>query len=342
MESNTKTILSRETIEIIMRKHFGKGVHVDTVTLLTDGWFNAVYIVSFSGQGAKGYKELVLKTGVQDYKYVLSYEKNIMHAEVFVYSVLQETIVPVPKILVQDFSKGLVDFDYFIMKKLQGDNWMNVSEKISLHNEQKLVAEIGQYAATLHNIKGNYFGYIKEDEKFQFRDWRSAFQAMVHMLIEDGRKDGVGLPYDEILDAFEPLWWILNEIKEPCLVNFDMWKKNIMLGERDGQYFVEAIIDHERAFYGDPYAEFISIQTICGEVEHNKVFQDNYSLISGKAFSFTRNDKIRMFMYDIYLALLMGVEVYRYNEKDTIEMLEYCNSKLLNDLAELKRFLSNR
>ncbi|WP_040948988.1 phosphotransferase [Gorillibacterium massiliense] len=341
MKSNTKSIFPRGTIEMIMREHFGKDVVLDTITEITDGWFNAIYILSFAGQGARGYKELVLKTGVQDSKYILSYEKNIMRAEILVYSLLEDTIVPVPKIVVQDLSKSLVDCDYFIMEKLQGDNWMNLDDTISVDNQEKLIGEIARYTASIHNIKGSYFGYLKDDKEYQFTDWRSAFQGMVHMMIRDGLKGGVDLPYDSILAAFEPLWEILNEVKEPSLVNFDMWKKNIMLAEKDGEYYIDGIIDHERAFYGDPYAEFISSQTICGDVEHNKVFKENYSFISGKPFTYTRNDKLRYFMYNMYLSLLMGVEVYRYNEEDTKQMLEHCKSRIANDLAELKDFLEN-
>ncbi|TCN20500.1 phosphotransferase [Mesobacillus foraminis] len=341
MNSNTKSHFPRETIEMIIRENFGKDIAVDTITELTDGWFNAVYILSFVGQGVRGFKEVVIKTGVQESKYVLSYEKNIMHAEILVYSLLQDTIVPVPKILVHDFSKSLVDCDYFIMEKLQGENWMKVDEKITPENKEKLIADIARYTAALHNIKGGYFGYIRNDKEFQFSDWRSAFQNMVHIAIRDGRKGGVDLPYDSILEAFEPLWEILNEVKEPCLVNFDIWKMNIMLAEKDGEYYIDGIIDHERAFYGDPYAEFISLQNICGDVEHNNVFKENYSLLSGKPFTFTRNNKLRFYMYKIYLSLLMGVEVYRYNEEDTKRMLKDCNKKIANSLAELKEYLEN-
>jgi len=339
MISNTKSILSRETIEMIVSENFGKEVVVDTITELTEGWFNAVYILSFAGQGVQGYNELVLKTGVQESKYVLSYERDIMRAEVFIYSLLEETIVPTPKVIVHDFSKSLVDCDYFFMEKLRGSNWMKLDEVISPENKEKLIAELARYTATLHSIKGNHFGYLKEDKNFQFPDWSSGFKVMMSILIQDGRDGGLDLPYDAIMTAFEPLWEILNEVTEPCLVNFDMWKKNIMLVEKDGEYVIDGMIDHERAFYGDPYAEFISSETICGDVRDNKIFTENYSLITGKPLTFTRNDTIRLRMYKIYLTLLMGVEVYRYNEEETKQRLEYCNQKIVSDLIELNDFL---
>ncbi|GEM_PF-384449 len=341
MLSNTKSILSRETIEMIVRENFGKDVVVEDITELTEGWFNAIYVLSFAGQGILGYTELVLKTGVQSSKYVLSYEQDIMRAEILVYSLLEDTIVPIPKIITKDFSKLLVDFDYCFMEKLQGNNWMKLDDQITPENKEKLIAELARYTAALHNVKGDFFGYLKEDKKFQFPNWSSAFKGMMNSIIQDGREQGLDLPYDAIMSAFEPLWEILNEVTVPSLVNFDMWSKNIMLAEKEGEYYIDAMIDHERAFFGDPYAEFIYSATICGDILNSQTFMENYSLISGKPFTFTRNDRIRLYMYNLYLTLLMGVEVYRYSEEDKKQRMEYCNWKIPNDLMELREFLSS-
>ncbi|WP_167483591.1 phosphotransferase family protein [Paenibacillus xylanexedens] len=314
---------------------------VEDITELTEGWFNAIYVLSFAGPGVLGYKELVLKTGVQSSKYVLSYEKDIMRAEVHVYKLLEDTIIPIPQIIVKDFTKSLVDFDYCFMEKLQGSNWMILDEKITPENKEKLIAELAKYTAALHNVKGDFFGYIKDDKQFQFHDWSSAFKGMMNTMIQDGREQGLDLPYDSIMNEFEALWGILDEITVPSLVNFDMWNKNIMLAEKDGEYYIDAIIDHERAFFGDPYAEFISSATICGDVLKSETFMENYSLISGKPFTFTRNDRIRLYMYNMYMTLLMGVEVYRYSEEEKKQRLAYCNQKIPNDLFELRDFLAN-
>lgn len=341
MKSNTKSILSRETIERIVRENFGGDTVVESITELTEGWFNSNYILSFAGNGAGGYKELVLKTGVQGSKYVLTYEQNIMHTELHVYDLLADTIVPTPKIVARDLSKSLVDFDYFFMEKLTGDNWGHLEDKITPENHNTLLAEVAQYTAAFHKIKGSYFGYIRDDESFHYPTWRSAFQGMVNLQVKDGRRDGVKLPYDELLEAFEPVWDLLSEVEEPCLVNFDMWKKNIMLAERKGEYYIDGIIDHERAFYGDPYADFIASNTICGDVEKSDIFKKNYSLISGKPFTYTRNDRLRRCMYQSYLFMLVGVEVYRYDDEDTVQMLENSARGIRSSLAELKELLNS-
>lgn len=340
MNSNTKTILTLETVDLIMKNHFGPDTAVSRITEMTEGWFNAVYIVDFAAPISGGYNSVVLKTGVEDGKYVLSYEQDIMGAELKVYSLLENSMVPTPKILASDFSKSIINCGYFIMEKLEGDNWGHLESKISAANNEKLIGEIAGYTAAMHNIKGDYFGYIREDESFHFSTWREAFEAMVKLVISDGIKDKVDLPYDRILQAFDPLWPVLEEVKEPSLINFDMWKKNIMLIEREGEYVIDGIIDHERAFYGDPCAEFIAGNTICGRVESCKTYMDNYSRVSGKPFSYTKNHEIRLCMYNVYLCLLMGTEVYRYDEQDTQRMLTMCRTRIDKNLGELSAALN--
>ncbi len=161
---------------------------------------------------------------------------------------------------------------------------------------------------------------------------------MVNMLIADGKKGNVPLPYEAVLNAFEPLWPLLEEIKEPCLGNFDMWKKNIMLKKQGNEYIIDGNIDLERAFYGAPYADFISSNTICGDVASCAAFKDNYS----SPFIYTKNDRIRLQMYIIYLTLMMGAEVYRYDDADTKSMLDYCTSMLNERLEALKNEISSR
>lgn len=344
MNSNTKSILNHTTIEYIIKHNFGNDLTISYIKELTDGWFNAVYIISFEEAidipAMSNCKEVVLKTGVQTGKYIITYEKDIMKTELNLYDKLLGTEIPVPKILARDLTKSIVDFEYFIMERLMVDNWMNFEDILSEENHNSLVGEMAYFVGKLHQIKGDYFGYIKEDESFHYDNWRTAFYEMVHMMIRDGKSDNVVLPYDDILDGFAPVWHLLEEIKEPRLVNFDLWTKNVMLGYKNNKFFISGLIDHERSFYGDPCGDFNAMNEICGDVGTNPIFIENYSKGLGEEFVYTKNDRIRLCMYKIYLSLLMGVEVYRYEEQDRIDMLDYCHKEIAKDLKELKELIS--
>lgn len=332
MNSTTKTVLSTELIQKIMEKHFGK-VTVTNVSELTEGWFNAIYVVDYEKEG-KNFS-VVLKTGVETGKYVLSYEKDMVEAELWVYDLLKDTIIPTAQILARDLSRELIDCGYFIMERMTGDNWGHLDSQLTPENRDLLVAELAQYTAALHQVKGSWYGYLKNDTSYHHPTWREAFQGMIHMAIQDGKDQNLDLPYDFMLETFEPYWYLLDDIQEPCLVNFDMWKKNIMLKkEADGLYHIDAIIDLERCFYGDPYADFISSNTVVGDVSSCQTFMENYSKISSREFTYTDRDRVRYIMYWLYVVIVLGVEDYRKtDEAAKAAALEGCR-KGLKETAE--------
>ena len=334
MKSTTKTVLTKETIQKIMEKHFGD-VKVLSVTELTEGWFNAIYVVIYAT--ANNECTVVLKTGVEDGKYILTYEKEIMKTELEVYDLLASGIIPTPTILARDFSHELTDCNYFIMEYMTGDNWGHLDAQITPENKEILIAELAQYTAALHQNKGNWYGYLKDDAYYQHPTWREAFKGMVQMQIDDANAAGIETPFQRIIETFEPLWYLLDEITEPSLVNFDMWTKNIMLKQgEDGLYHIDAILDFERCFYGDAKAEFISSNTVVGDVCNSPVFQENYSKISGKAFTFDYHDKVRQLMYLVYLMMLGCVEIYRSDDsKVRAHQLAHSSEVILGMLDSL-------
>ena len=49
----------------------------------------------------------------------------------------------------------------------------------------------------------------------------------------------------------------IDEARTPCLVHGDLWPRNILVAQRAGAWVITGILDAERAFWGDPAAEWI-------------------------------------------------------------------------------------
>ena len=341
MVSKTKTALSQEDIQRLVTANFGAEVRVKSVEEFPEGFFNAVYAISLN-QPVEGFSEVVLKVGIEPGKHILIYEKDIMRAEIAVFKMLAERGVPVPKLFCTDFSRSQIPCDYFFMERLMGPTWSKAPTDISPENAERLQYQLGKYTAMMHGIKGEYFGYIKEDTSYHYPTWREAFRSFIENLIEDGRRDGVELPYDDVMETFEPHWHLLDEVTDPSLIHYDMWSKNILLIQRDGEYTIDGIIDLERAFYGDPIAEFISTNTICGDVSQAKVFQKGYSEVAGGFFAWTKSEQIRFAMYNVYMGLLGGVEVYRYDESETPRRLMGSRYFIGQGLAKIKQLAESK
>ena len=74
----------------------------------------------------------------------------------------------------------------------------------------------------------------------------------------------------------------------------------------------EVITDFERAFYGDPLAEFVGTMMISKDLIHEVSFINGYEEVSKKKLVFRESETKRMDLYLLYMMLLMNVETYRY------------------------------
>lgn len=200
------------------------------------------------------------------------------------------------------------------MEYVKGVIWKNCVEMISPENRRQLMYELGKSNAAVHSVKGNWFGYIKEDKRFQFNMWGAAFTSMMSDILEDGKSRNYDLPYDEIRSIVKEYEDCLNEVKTPYLVDFDMWAGNVFVDEASYSH-ITGVIDFERSFFGDPAADLTSAMMLFENVEQELDFQRGYSEMSREPFVITDDDRIRMNLYRLYMSVILFVESYRYEEQ---------------------------
>lgn len=314
-----------------MERNFGSQVVLDTIMPLDNGMMNSVYLLSFK-DAVEGCNEMVLKLSFSKDTDVLSYEDQIMRAEVEVYKKLEGKDIPIPRLICYDFSQRIVECDCFFLSKIEGASWGDVQKEVKLNNLEKLKKDLGRYNAVIHSVKGEYFGYIKADRAWHFDTWSGAFGFMVDKIMEEGTHRGYDLPYRDIRRTLNRYKDVLDEVKEPRLVDFDLWAGNIFLKKERTEYKISGIIDFERAYYGDPYADFIASFGIYEDILKEDSFIDGYSEVAGHRLVIGHNDSIRMKLYRIYMDLLLAIETYRFDEA-------YGKQVLANVKVELQKIL---
>ncbi|MEV4056076.1 aminoglycoside phosphotransferase family protein [Amycolatopsis sp. NPDC049688] len=185
---------------------------------------------------------------------------------------------------------------FLLMTEVPGEPW-NHAPGAGPH----LRTELGKIVAGLHETTGDGFGYLQDP---LHPTWFSAFTAMVDAILADAVRYRVHLPRPaaeiaHLVRRHEPL---LELVTTPVLVHFDLWQGNILV---DGGR-VSGIIDAERAFWGDPVAEFVSLT----------LFHDlDAPLLAGygPAF-FDAPARRRLTLYRVYLGLIMLVEMVPRND----------------------------
>ncbi|MEV7868201.1 aminoglycoside phosphotransferase family protein [Streptomyces sp. NPDC088124] len=296
-------------------------------TELEDATFNTVYRVRLS-EDAPGYSGLVLKIAPDPAMPTLSYERGIMRTEGLFYAAAAGR-APVPEVVYADFSRELIDTDFLVLTDLPGANWSAARERIGDDERAGLRGELGGLVAALHEVTGPAFGYPQTAQLPEAArvlrtagapgaasvasppGWRAAFLAMVDTVLADAATFGAPLPEpaERIRETVHAAADPLDAVTTPVLVHFDLWDGNILVDRAapDEPHRISGLIDGERAFWGDPLAELVSL-ALFEDIERDGAFLDGYRSAGGRV-DFDAETRRRLGLYRCYLYLIMLVEV---------------------------------
>jgi hypothetical protein len=147
---------------------------------------------------------------------------------------------------------------------------------------------------------------------------------MIGAVLADAERFAVPLPRPagRIRELFAARSALLDEVTVPRLVHFDLWDGNILVAADDGaRPRIGGIVDAERAFWGDPVADFVSL-ALFGDIEQDRDFLAGYRAAGGPA-ALDGAARERLALYRAYLYLIMWVEaVPRASAPDRIAGLQ--------------------
>src|SRR5580693_2742869 len=283
----------------------GAGLSWDQVARhrgLTGGTFNAVHLVGLA-DGTR----LVVKIPPGPATPLLRYEQGILETEALYYRLASRCRdVTVPAVIAVDPAGA--SGGYLVMAECPGRPWPELTPQPGGGERAGLRAELGRQVASLHTITGTGFGYPSLALGPLRETWREAFLDMVDAVLADAGTYAVTLPRPaaEIQDLFLAHAAVLDEVTTPVLVHFDLWDGNILVDSGPAGRRIGALIDAERAFWGDPLAEFVSL-ALFGDIEQDTAFLAGYRGAGG-AVTFDVAARQRLSLYRAYLYLIMWVE----------------------------------
>jgi aminoglycoside phosphotransferase (APT) family kinase protein len=301
MESLTKNRQSTATLRAMIERAYGPGQVPDGddfAVELGHGWFNVAYRIRLR-DGAS----VVLKIAPPSDVEVMTYERGAMATELAALALIRErTIVPVPAVDFADRGHELCDADWFFMPYIDAENFGIVRSALAPAEAGALDEALGAATRELNAIRGTAFGPLGGPG---VASWRAHFTTMVEDVLRDGERRDVdlGWDYDTVRAVFAEHAACLDEVTEPRYVEWDLWDSNVMV--RAGK--IVSIIDHERAYYGDPLIEagFVATQL--------PAFGDPTAFLRGYGKTeLTAGEQQRRRLYCLHLVLIMVIEtVYR-------------------------------
>lgn len=294
MESKTKVKLSCDEIQRLVNHAFGD-IALLSVREMVDGWFNSIYHIII-GEGAL---QTVLKVGPPDEAEVLSYEKNLLKAEVETMKLVRRNPdIPVPRISFDDFSRRQLPYDYYFMDFIEGRTWDKIRNELSDKQNNRIEYQLGKITAQINAFEHTSFGYYAFG---QFDNWTDAFRWMCTLLFDDARRYriDVELSEQEFFEIFDEHQAAFSEVSRPKLVHWDLWAGNIFITFDGDMPKIEAVFDFERALWGDPLME-----SYPGRLDGIPHYIAGY----GEEILSTQRQRLRRIFYNIYLDLIMIIE----------------------------------
>lgn len=293
MEIAIRPRLDRADVESIVRDALGSELEFTAHEEFTDGFFNAAHALDL----ADGRRVVVKVAPDKDLK-LLRYEVDLMATEIECFERGIAAGVPMPRLHYADPEGGVM-----IMDRLGGVPLPTAKDEIPESDRLPLRREIGALGARFATVTGERFGYARKDGRTGADTWSASFQMMIDDVLADIAEHGSPLPRpaEEIRALVAAEHDLLDEVTRPALVHFDLWDGNVFVEKTESVWRVEAFIDGERALYGDPIAELVSLAL--GPDDERAAVVDGFL---GRAM--TAGEERRLALYRIYLMLILVAE----------------------------------
>lgn len=303
--SRPRVPLGPARVAELVRAAFGPEARVVASEPLRGGTYNACWRAAL----ADG-REVVLKVAPPTDLPALRYEQDLLRAEADFYARAGAAGVPVPTVLHADFERRLVPSNWLLVTKLPGASLHAERRRLARDDRARVRRELGRATARIGSVRGERFGYPAAGTATAASSWRASFAAMLGILLDDAEHYAVKLPrprraIEALVAAHEPA---LAAVAEPRLVHFDLWDGNVLVERRPGGARLAGIVDGERAFWGDPLAEFASL-ALFGEIEDDAALLAGWAEQSGRPAVFTREERTRISLAQLYLYLIMWIEL---------------------------------
>jgi aminoglycoside phosphotransferase (APT) family kinase protein len=298
LESITKNRQPASVLQAMVARGYGEGQVPEGdgwAEELGHGWFNVAYRIRLRG-GQRVVLKIAPPAGVE----VMTYERDMMRTEVHALALIrQETAVAVPEVHYYDKSRELCDAEYFFMEYVDAENLGIVMDRLPAGEYAAYAQALGAVNRQLNQVKGEHFGRLLGGDPDA--TWRQVFTGMVEDLLCDGQRRGVdiGFDYDVVRAVVAEHAGCLDEVVDPVLVEWDLWDGNVLI--RDGA--IACIIDHERAFFGDPLMEAGFVATELNDFGDPAPFLRGY----GRR-PMTVAERLRRRLYNLHLISIMVIE----------------------------------
>jgi aminoglycoside phosphotransferase (APT) family kinase protein len=294
------TKLTEDQIAAILKRCFGASAHLLRIEEIGGGTFNEAYLVEVSEK-----EKVVLRVAPPSTADIYWDDVGLMRREHSIFPFFASIATLMPKTILADFTHHIVVRDYVLQTFLEGERWSDIEDELTEEENVDLWQQCGEIVKQIHETTGEHFGYPYPGRRFAI--WHDVILDRFSRIAQSLNE------YDAEIPAFatitklvnsNPL--IFNEVQAPRLLHGDLWTFNLLVRRENGRPVISGVLDTERAWWGDPLADWImfclSIRN--GEEEwHDRIaaFHKGYAMLEKSA--------AMLFRQEVYNAMAIGSSV---------------------------------
>lgn len=310
-------------IERVVKCVFSEHTTVHSIRELTGGLFNTTYCI----ETIRPKKRLVLRVAPWRQELLFRFERQMMSAEAYVYDLLKQNGIPAPTVVKYDDTHTILQRNYIITEYI--DSIPLSSPSFPVENRSKILYDLGVYMQKMHSIESNLFGWPNSTYPGSgFCSWKDFILEFAQEIFERVRE------YDvfEVQESHDFIKWfqsnscLFDMPDTPRLLHNDLWESNILVRESCGDWEIAAIIDADRAIYGDREYELATSSLVTND------FTRGY----GRDLDTTEEAKVRQKSYTLLLGIF-NTYVFRVQIEHS-GTFEYYKAKSLRALKDLRSF----
>lgn len=292
IKQSVKNYQDEETIKSMYKKSFKKDANNITISKLSGGMKNAVYLVNDDS------KKVVLKIAPQDESKMIYADRDIIWWETEMLKKMENIKFPSPKLLYYDDSLEVCNAPYFFMSFLDGKNYSEIKDGLSDKEKSKIEYKLGVLSRKICNIKGDSF-FLPSHPYMKFNDNYEFVYNLFNLLLYNAKNEKLDLgvnTYNTIENILNLYQDELKNISNLCLTHTDIWDGNILV--KDGE--ISGVVDFSDLYYCDELMTFY-FHTIDGKT--SKHFLSGFD-----KKELSNDEKIRIEIYRMYVILKMIVD----------------------------------
>ncbi len=309
--------LSSAEIKKVIANAFGSDTKIIDCSLMKGGVFNTTYLVKTEVDS----NGIVLRVAPINRHLLFDFENSMMAAEPLFYKTLKENNIPTSEVIHYDNSYNVIDREYIIFKHIRSVPMNDIS--VPKDVKPGLYQRLGKIIALLHDIKSEKFGWKRPNNELEMYDsWGAFLQRFAREIADRAAKFGVfnDIELNRFINIFTDTA-VFDQITQARMVHADLWEGNVLVSENDGKWDVVALIDVDKAIFGDKALEFASPTML------NEDFLNGYGPrvdeSSGSIFRRNAYRLLESFMYAyIWFAQFENIERHESAKRNGLATLE--------------------